>query len=253
VARGCQALLWLAEREHGARAKEVAFANCLALPTTYHLLNTLVDQGLLAKDSQRRYVLGRNTARLVEAYQRRYSVSERLLAGLRELTAKTKATGYLAQWAEDDIRVLALAEGRRVVRVAEVASGPYGDAHAKAIGKVLLAHAGPEKRVAYLDSHPLRRLTDATICDPAALEPHLGEILERGYAYDQEESAVGVCCVAAPLLAKGRLIAAFGISERTERFNAARDELTTALLEFVAGLEGEEIRAGAELDPARAA
>ena len=48
-------------------AKEVAFANHLTSPTTYHLLNTLVDQGLLAKDKQRRYTLGRSTAVLALA------------------------------------------------------------------------------------------------------------------------------------------------------------------------------------------
>jgi hypothetical protein len=32
----------------GVTAKEIAKAHGLALPTTYHLLNTLVDEGLLA-------------------------------------------------------------------------------------------------------------------------------------------------------------------------------------------------------------
>lgn len=57
VARACQLLLWLADKRYGATAKEVALAHRLTLPTTYHLLNTLVDQGLLAKDEERCFVL----------------------------------------------------------------------------------------------------------------------------------------------------------------------------------------------------
>ena len=81
VARACQLLLWLADRRHGAAAKEIAFAHRLTLPTTYHLLNTLVDQGLLAKDEERRFVLG---SKLRPSWPRRYlresSVPESLLS-----------------------------------------------------------------------------------------------------------------------------------------------------------------------------
>jgi DNA-binding IclR family transcriptional regulator len=70
VARACRLVLWLAEKPSGATAKEVAFANRLTLSTTYHLLNTLVDQGMLAKVANRRYVLGQSSALLGQAYTR---------------------------------------------------------------------------------------------------------------------------------------------------------------------------------------
>jgi len=234
VARSCQLLLWLAERESGAMAKEVAFANRLTLPTTYHLLNTLVDQGLLAKDKRRRYTLGRSTAILARAYSRGASVPVSLLEALRELGVRTGETTYLADWGEHDIRVLASVEGTHVLRVAEVGAGPYDDGHARATGKVLLAHALPEARQAYFAAHPIRGLTDATIVDPAALDLELARIRERGYAYDEQEFAEGVSCVAAPLLGREGIIAAFGISVPTERFVRTREELTTTLLELVA-------------------
>jgi len=70
VARACQLMLWLAERPHGATAKEAAFARHLTLPTTYHLLNTLADQGLLEKNAQRRYVIGPAAAQLAPVHAR---------------------------------------------------------------------------------------------------------------------------------------------------------------------------------------
>jgi IclR family acetate operon transcriptional repressor len=236
VARASQILLWIAQQRHGATAKEIAGGHHLALPTTYHLVNTLVDQGLLAKDEHRRYILGRKTAILAQAYLRGNAVSDSLLVALRDLAGETGETACLADWGEHDMRVLASVEGSQMVRVAEVASGPYEHGYARANGKVLLAYAWPETREAYLRSHPPVPLTHNTISDPEALDRELGRIRNRGCAYDQEEYALGVSCVAAPLLHGGRMIAALGLAVPTERFKKHRRELTESLLRTVQGI-----------------
>jgi DNA-binding IclR family transcriptional regulator len=236
VARASQLLLWVADQPHGATTKEIAVSQGLALPTTYHLVNTLADHGLLTKDVHGRYVLGRSAAILAQAYLRGKSVSEALLGALRDLAQQTEETAYLADWGEQDIRVLASVEGSQLVRVAEVASGPYEHGHARANGKVLLAYAWPEVREAYLRSHEQVQLTKATITDRDALERELQRIRKRGYAYDQEEYAEGVCCVAAPLLQNGRVIAALGLSVPTERFKRKKAALTETLLDVIGGL-----------------
>jgi IclR family acetate operon transcriptional repressor len=239
VARASQVLLWVADQPHGATAKEIAAAQGLALPTTYHLLNTLVDEGLLAKDVHKRYILGRSTAILAQAYLRGRAVPDSLLAAVREVARRTGETSYLADWGEHEIRVLASVEGSRMLRVAEVGSGVYEHGHARANGKLLLAYARPEVREAYLRSHPLVPLTDATICDRQALEAELARIRERGYAYDEQEFAAGVACVAAPLLQNGQLIAALGLSVPADRMEKDRAELTKVVLEVAARATAE--------------
>lgn len=237
VARASQLLLWVAGRPHGATAKEIAEALELALPTTYHLLNTLADEGLLTKDVHRRYILGRSVSILAQAYLRGKSVPEALLGALREVARRTKETAYLADWGERDIRVLGSVEGDHIVRVAEVGGGPYEHGHARANGKVLLAYAPPEVRDAYLQTHPLVKRTKSTYTDPDEFERELGRIRKRGYGYDDEEFAVGVSCVAAPVLHNGHIVASLGLSVPTPRFKKRRRELTEALLETVQGLE----------------
>jgi len=233
VARASQLLFWVAKQAHGANAKEIASAQGLALPTTYHLLNTLADEGLLAKDVHRRYILGRNTAILAQAYLRGRAVPETLLSALRELARRTEETAYLADWGENDIRVLASVEGSQIVRVAEAASGPYEYGHARANGKVLLAFATPELRQSYLRAHPPVPRTKNTICEPGLIERELGRIRDRGYAFDEEEFAIGVSCVAAPIMHNGHVIAALGLSVPTERLKENRPDLTATLLEVV--------------------
>jgi IclR family transcriptional regulator, acetate operon repressor len=234
VSRACQVLLWVADQPHGATAKEIAASQSLALPTTYHLLNTLVDEGLLARDGHRRYILGRSSAILAQAYLRGRAVPDSLLSAVRELARRTGETSYLADWGEHEIRVLASVEGVRMLRVAEVGSGVYKHGHARANGKVLLAYARPEIREAYLRTHPLVPCTDATICDRQALDRGLARIRERGYAYDEQEFAVGVACVAAPLMRNDQLIAALGISVPADRMEKDRAELTEVLLDVTA-------------------
>jgi DNA-binding IclR family transcriptional regulator len=236
VSRACKILLWLAQRRDGASAKEVAFGNQLALPTTYHILNTLTDQGLVHKNAQRRYILGDSTAILAQAYLQRPAVSESLLTAIRQLARRARETTYLGEWCEGNIRVVASIEGTQLLRVAEVASGPYEHAHARANGKVLLAYAPAGVRDAYLSRHPLDRLTGATICDRRGLDGELARIRRRGCAYDNESFAEGVSCIAAPVLDKGQLIGTLGISAPTERFRRNRRVLTEQVMQVAASI-----------------
>jgi IclR family transcriptional regulator, acetate operon repressor len=235
VARASRLLLWVAAQPHSATAKEIADAQGLALPTAYHLLNPLVDEGLLAKDHGRRYILGRGTAVLAQAYLRAQDVPASLLTAVRTLARRTEETAYLADWRGHDIRVLASIEGRQLLRVGEVSSGTYEHGHARANGKVLLAYAPADVREAYLRSHPLVPVTRNTICEADEFDGELEQIRKRGYAYDEEEYAEGVCCVAAPLLLNGHVTAALGVTVPAERFKQRRADLTSTVLDIVNG------------------
>ena len=72
-------------------------AQGLQLPTTYHLMNTLVDAGLLTKDNHRRYVLGGSTAILAQAYLRgRFFWNQRTPGSLQQ------AIGHFQKAVEHD-------------------------------------------------------------------------------------------------------------------------------------------------------
>ena len=86
---------------------------------------------------------------------------------------------------------------------------------------MLLAFATPELRDSYLRAHPPVPMTKNTICDAEPLEREFERIRERGYAFDEEEFAVGVSCVAAPIMHNGHVTAALGLSVPTERFKRA--------------------------------
>jgi DNA-binding IclR family transcriptional regulator len=124
--------------------------------------------------------------------------------------------------------VLAVARGTNAVQAAEVSQGHIGDAHARASGKLLLAYATPEVRQTYLDSRKLTRITPSTITSREALEREFEAIRERGYSEDDEEFALGLCCLAVPLDG-GYSPFALSLSAPRERFVEERDRYIETL------------------------
>jgi IclR family acetate operon transcriptional repressor len=72
--------------------------------------------------------------------------------------------------------------------------------HSTALGKAMLAFATEEVRDEVLEGGPLAAVTEHTITNPAALREQLTIAHEQGYATDKDETALGICCLAAPVL-----------------------------------------------------
>jgi DNA-binding IclR family transcriptional regulator len=100
--------------------------------------------------------------------------------------------------------------------------------YATALGKALLAHAADTEQLNVL-AVPLPRLTRHTITTPGRLRRQLEQVRRTGVAYENEEAALGVLCVSAPILdAEDRSIAAISVAGRTTRFKPA-DHVTSIL------------------------
>jgi IclR family acetate operon transcriptional repressor len=229
VSRAVRLLMLIASGQTDGTAKGLAKATGIAIPTTHHLLSTLVHERMLAKESTARYVLGTKVAVLADALERAVNAPEYLLEPLRQLAATTGETSYVASWRRGDIRVQASIEGHQPVRVS-LPLGPYTDAHARATGKLLLAMTSEEVRRAYLAAHPLRQLTARTITEPTLLEAEFGEIRVNGYALDEEQFQPGVSCVAAPVTDEGVAVAAYSISVPSPRYAENKQRLIDAVV-----------------------
>jgi DNA-binding IclR family transcriptional regulator len=219
VARAASILRRVALERNGSTAKEIAAGAGLPLPTAYHLLATLTDEGLLAKDD-RRYRLGPGVGVLAEAFRAHVSAPATLMEHVRDLAEVTGDTAYLSAWRDNDALVLSIADGHRAVRVAGLHPGYSGGAHVRASGKVLLAFGPPGTLAAYLRTHDLQGRA------PDALEAELQLVRGRGYALDEEQFADGVACIAAPVADGGMAI---GISTPAQRFREQRRELIEAV------------------------
>lgn len=121
---------------------------------------------------------------------------------------------------------LGLREGTEVVYVLKIGGHRQAPApsrlggrmplHATAIGKALLAYAPGDVRAAVLCG-PLERLAPRTVTAPGLLADQLAEVAAAGVAFEFEESAVGIVCVGAPIVA-GVVLAAVSVAGPVTRF-----------------------------------
>jgi IclR family acetate operon transcriptional repressor len=232
AARAVGILLAVAQSESGLTTKEISERVGIGRQAVYHLVHTLVGAGMLTRDDRNRYLLGLRVGTLAEGFARQLAPAEHLAPVVRELAHETGETAYAAGWWSGEIMALAVARGKNPVQAAEVPQGYVGNAHARASGKLLLAHAPDAVREAYLDAHKLTRITPTTITSRRRLDSEFEKIREQGYAVDDEEFAAGLCCLAVPL-DEGFSPFALAVSAPRERFLADFDsylETTRAMV-----------------------
>lgn len=228
AARTIGILLAVAQSERGLTTKEISERVRIGRQATYHLLHTLQETGMLTRDDRNRYLLGFRVATLAEGFGRQLAPSEHLAPIVRALARETGESAYASGWWSGEIAVLSVARGTNPVQAAEVPQGHIGDAHARASGKLLLAFAPASVRDPYLEGHKLKKLTPSTIATRRALDRELATIREQGYAVDQEEFALGLCCLAVPFDA-GYSPFVLSLSAPRERFLERRDDYLAAM------------------------
>lgn len=203
-----------------ASAKSLARRTGLALPTTYHLLRTLVHEDYLRKLPDG-YILGDrfDALRNVEPARAAVSRGRPVLHALRD---ELHAASYLSLFQDGEIVLIGIADGPTTPRV-DLWVGANEAGHATALGKCVLSCLPAAARQDYLSRHPLVALTPRTVTDRRAL---LGSLpANGGIVADREEYSLGVGCVAAPIRAPG-VIGAIAVSVPTHRLATVRTEQT---------------------------
>lgn len=214
IGRAARILDFVAREASGCTAKEISLGLGVPLPTAYHLLGTLVTEGLLTKSGDRRYVLGPQVGFLAQAFRAQAAIPQHLIDRVHALADASAETAYLSTWRHGEAALLAIVEGSQAVRVAGLHLGYSGASHTRASGKVLLAFAAPGTLEAYLRSHA--EFTGADGEHRAAeLRAELELVRRRGYGLDEEQFAEGVGCIAAPVTGSAMAI---GISAPIQRY-----------------------------------
>lgn len=202
--------------DHGVPFAELQRRTGLPKATLHRVLGTLTEERLLDRVDGR-YRPGSQLFELGMLASVERTLLEVATPFLEDLYERTHETVHLG-----------VREGHEVVYVAKIAGhrqatspsrvGGRMPLHATAVGKALLAHAPEEVRIAVLTG-PLDRRTPRTLTAPGRLRQQLDRAVEEGVAYEYEEGAPGLVCVAAPVLdAEDRPVAAVSIAGPVTRF-----------------------------------
>jgi DNA-binding IclR family transcriptional regulator len=218
----------LAASREGVRADEVARHLEKSVSTAYNLLASLCDEGVAERRPGGRYSLAGSFRRLVIDGAASPELDD-LSGVVEDLLARTHKRAYLGVVRDGRIEV-ALERGLQgMPRMPGLEPVLRDNAHALAIGKVVLALARPDAVERYARAG-LARFTPNTITRPQALYAELRRVRHTGVAIDREEFGEDFCCLATPILdPSGRFLGAVGISMTRRAFDEERDALAETL------------------------
>lgn len=198
-------------------AKAVAASLGLTLPTTYHLLTTLVNGGYLVHLAEEHaYALGHRVDDLARGLHRQIAVPpavERVAAVTHQ---QAGAAAYYAMLRDAEMIVAHVAECPAHPRVQILDVGFHQAPHATAFGKLMLARLEPDTAEDLLDHTGTPRITAGTVTDRRLLRRQLAQVRATGLAVEVDEFQPELSCMAAPVTdAAGRFVGAVAISMPT--------------------------------------
>lgn len=251
LTRALSILKHLAASGDGMSLTELSEAAQLPPSTTHRLLTTLEAERFVRPDQQgglwrigvaaffvgSSFARSRDTLTLVRPY-------------LRRLMEMTGETSNLFVESDGEAVCIGQIESRHAMR-ALTGIGGRVMMHTSAAGKVLLANMDSNRRDLLLRQFKLSRITDKSIVDERILMAALEKIRTQGFAVDDEEHALGLRCISAPVFNEfGEAIAAMSVSGPTaripdDRMKALGEAVSTAAREATRDFGGDSAMARA--------
>ena len=232
LARGLTILEVLSAHPDGLTLSEISRSLALPKSSTHALLHNLLERDYLMDGRRdRTYRLGPRLFQLGNAYVHGIDLVADGQETVRAVSRRCDETVHLATLEGRDVLYVAKEEGTSYIRMVS-ALGKRVPAHGTGVGKMLLSSLTAEELSAlYPPEYPPQQMTARTIADLSAMKVELRRTRERGYALDDEESTVGLRCVAAPVYdAAGTMVAAMSISVPVARWSRNRQDELLALV-----------------------
>lgn len=183
----------------------------------YRMLSVLQRWGYVREDSDGVYCLGWRFLEMAGEVNYYEEITRVAMPLLEDLMRSTRETTHLMALEGVEVVYLAKVESPETIRM-HSRVGARRPAYCTAGGKILLAHLPLDERARRIRACRMERLTDNTLTEPEALMEVLDQVAARGWAGDDEEVEVGVCCVAAPIVTEhGTAVAAVTVSSPTFR------------------------------------
>lgn len=193
-------------------------AHCGRSPSTIQgHLTAMRNVGLLSQNAAGKYRVGWRAYTLGIGLVGKFTLPAIAESYLQWLAEEAGETAHLAVLDGNEALYIAKVEGPGAVRVASQV-GMRVPSHASATGKLLLALNREDDLSVSMPVRSLAALTPHTVTDPDELQRELERIFAVGYAVDNQETELGMCCLAVPVRDRsGAVVAALSVSGPCER------------------------------------
>ena len=204
LVRALRLLQEVAEPGDGITLTEVANRVGLPVSSAHRLLSTLQLEGFVRFDGERTlWFVGVKAFTVGNAFLRARDLVQVARPYMRGLMEQCDETVNLAVEDSGQIIYLAQIECRQMMR-ALASPGARVPMHSSAVGKVLLAFTPANALAPIVDRMKLERFTANTITARERFDKTLRDIRKQGFGFDDEEHAIGLRCVAAPIFNEAR-------------------------------------------------
>lgn len=200
--------------------------------TVHRILSTLKAHKFFQQDSKTKmYGLGVRTLEIGMAPKRERFLRKAMAPFLRELYETCRETINAAVWEYNEIRYIYRLESAEMLRIS-ISAGARFPGYCAATGKIFLSYFNDEDiRQIYGRKNAFKKLTEKTIDSINELIREIQKVRVKKVAIDDEESLVGVYCVAAPIISsKGECVAAISISAPKNRVSTNTGETFAKLV-----------------------
>jgi len=221
--RGLRILLSLGGSDDPLGVSELSRLLGIDKSTTHRIMSTLLAQGFVEQDpATHKYTLGLKVIEVANLKLRTIKFLAAAKPVMRDLMLQSEESVHLAVLVEDEAMYVDTEQGKGIFSVATQIGGK-APLHSSAVGKSLLAELPNEEVNRLLANKGLRRFTERTLVDMQQLHQHLARTREQGCAIDDEETYLGVRCVAATIHDhRGTVVASVGLSGPSQRITDDR-------------------------------
>lgn len=221
---------------------EVASRLKLHKSVAHRMMATLLHHGYLKQNSDTdKYVVGAKAFELGSVFTNSTNLIEEGKLTLASLVGDMGLKAHLSVLENGSVLYLANMDQDKAKQM-NAPVGQRSPIHVTALGKCLTAWMPEEQIVEVMANYDYERKTNKTIGSFPAFEQELRQVRERGYAVDDEESVLGMRCVAAPvrdysgqviaavsISGTSKLIASGAVEELADKVKLATDDLSRRL------------------------
>jgi len=215
LTRGLTLLELIADSHGSVALTELAQQAGLPNSTTHRLLSTMQQQGFVRQVGDLGlWTIGAHAFVVGSSFLQSRNLLALVHPVLRSLMEASGETVNLAVLDLSDHQAVIIDQVQcsQLMRM----SAPIGGKlpmHASGAGKAFLAHLSDEQVTALLHQKGLHYYTPKTLMSPQSLKENLAQVRKAGFSFDDEEHALGLRCVAAPIYDEhGEAFAALSIS-----------------------------------------
>jgi DNA-binding IclR family transcriptional regulator len=201
--------------------------------TVHRILSTLKARRFFYQSKTTKlYGLGVRTLEIGMVSKREKYLRNAMAPFLMDLREKCNETVNAAMWEYNEIRYIFRLESEEMLRISTSAGSRF-PGYCAATGKIFLSYMSDEdiRQIYGRKKSGLKKLTERSIGSVDALIQEIEKVRVNQLAIDDEETLVGVYCVAAPVLSpNGECVAAISISAPKNRVAVKTGETFAKLL-----------------------